>query len=185
VRLRATEALRDEVIGRLQFSNLINGQSVGLAVINNVRGLGMPQPTRSLQSLIANSVFLPKGISMRRIEEFLGRLAEIAWVVVGIYGLFMYFKVVIKMLIPNRDDDIHSRALRSFAWVLLIASIIFFTGGPFADHRSPEEKAKAAQLEEDENLVGWSLSPNASHEETANFYRQVAITKEARRVGHY
>lgn len=145
----------------------------------------MPQPTRSLQPLIAKAFFSRKVLVMRRIEEFLSRLAEIAWVVVGIYGLYLYFKVLIKALIPNRDDDIYSRAFRPFAWVLLIVSIIYFTWGPLGDHRSPEEKAKAAQLDEDENLVGWSLSPTASPEETANFYRQVEVTKEARRVGHY
>jgi hypothetical protein len=112
-------------------------------------------------------------------------LIEIAHVVIGIWAFISFFRICVKILIPNQDDDTLCRAYRPFAWILFIASIIFFTWGPLADHRSPEQKAKAVQLDQDGDLVGWSLLPNASPEETAAFYRQVAAAKEAHRVGHY
>jgi hypothetical protein len=96
-------------------------------------------------------------------------LIEIAHVVIGIWAFINFFRICVKILIPNRDDDTLCRAYRPFAWILFVASIIFFTWGPLADHRSPGEKAKAAQLDADEDLVGWSLLPNASPEETAAF----------------
>src|SRR6266403_2740759 len=119
---------------------------------------------------------------MQRIEQFFSRLIEIVHVVIFFWAFINFFRQCVKILIPNRDDTPLSRAYRQFAWILFIASIIFFTWGPLAHHRSPGEKAKAAQLDADEDLVGWSLLPKASPEETANFYRQVAAAKEARRV---
>jgi hypothetical protein len=102
-------------------------------------------------------------------------------VAIGIWGLFMYFRAVVKILIPNRDDDTLAIAYRPFAWIPVIASIIFFTWGPLADHRSPEEKAKAAQFEEDSELVGHDIT-----KENYDLYAdQIARAKEAQRVGHY
>ena len=118
---------------------------------------------------------------MQRIERFLSRLIEIAHVVIGIWAFINFFRQCVKILIPNRDDTPLSRAYRPFAWILFIASIIFFTWGPLADHRLPQEKAKAVQLDEESDLVGHTITA----ENESIYADQIAIAREAHRVGHY
>jgi len=121
------------------------------------------------------------GISIRRIEQFFSRLIEIAHVVFGIWAFINFFGICVKILIPNQDDDTLCRAYRPFAWILFIASIIFFTWGPLADHRSSGEKAKAAQLDEESDLVGHTITA----ENESIYADQIASAREAHRVGHY
>jgi hypothetical protein len=118
---------------------------------------------------------------MQRIERFLSRLLEIVHVVIGIWAFINFFRICVKILIPNQDDTPFWQAYRPFAWILFIASIIFFTWGPLADHRSPEQKAKAAQLEEESELVGHTITA----ENESIYAHQIAVAREAHRVGHY
>ena len=118
---------------------------------------------------------------MKRIEQFFNRLIEIAHVVIFLWAFINFFRQCVKILIPNRDDDTLCRAYRPFAWILFIASIIFFTWGPLADHRLPQEKAKAVQLDEESDLVGHTITA----ENESIYADQIAIAREAHRVGHY